>query len=79
MGGWRFPLSSYFYGSMHFIINQPPQFCTKISISICEKFQITWTFCKFQKNLYVCVQVFPENRCIVKGVSFAHKNHVKEC
>ena len=29
--------------------------------------------------LDVCVQVFPENRCIVKGVSFAHKNHVKEC
>lgn len=26
------------------------------------------------RNLYVCVQVFPENRCIVKGV--VGRNHV---
>ena len=32
---------------------------------------------KLSGDLYVCVQVFPENRCIVKGVSHTDKKHYR--
>ena len=70
------PLGSEIHALRKFSLNACPH--TRCWTGILTLFPQTQQKCNISvnlsSNLYVCVQVFPENRCIVKGFRTQTKN-----